>query len=681
MNFFDFSPTINLSRRIVFCLLSWAITDAFCQEAIVPTIDSFQEVGIESRLDRVAKLEDSLASILDGVDVEERRIDEINQFAAAVMDEDHLFSMSHSDKTLEESKRINYEQGAYEANVNLAQVHVNYTLNYERGITHLSAAHTYALKVKNLDGQLNCLRLKGFIYNELKEYPTAQLYYEAAIDIAQKLDRKRDVAELTCYLAYLLEAAGDHEGALGYLKKVAEQEAQTGFLTTPAETKSSIAWYYFLIGDLEKSLSLNFSALTEFEQKGNNRWAAYLMGEIGKVYLEKADIDSAIYFGKKGLLLAEQYQTAKEMSDNHLVLSLIYETSGDFKQALYHTKRNSLLVDSIFSMEKAKEIASIQDSYEEIIKEEEISQFKIRERFYEERISLIIWGSAILIFLVGVLTLLIYRAYAQKRNINQQLQDRVELKDLALTGIVEQLQKEILQHEKTQNALGVSHAELNHFFYRSSHDLKGPLSTIQGLCMVASLESKEPEQQEYLQMINSKSIELSTKLDRLVQLSFLSENFLKMELISLKLATQTIIEKLQERFDFDGISVDVSIKTEEYVRTDRTVLDLILWNLLDNAVRYQADDGSQHKVVIEYRKVATGLELSISDNGCGINAGDQAHIFDIFVKSNINRNGYGLGLYIVKKAVEKLGGTVSVRSEKAKGSEFLILIPYDWSGV
>jgi len=105
---------------------------------------------------------------------------------------------------------------------------------------------------------------------------------------------------------------------------------------------------------------------------------------------------------------------------------------------------------------------------------------------------------------------------------------------------------------------------------------------------------------------------------------------------------------------------------------DEKLAQRALENLTDNAVRY-SPDGS----VIRFTAVLAGnaVELTISDNGPGIDKEALPHIFDMFYRGSPSRNGQGLGLAIVKRAVEYHGWSVSASSEKDQGASFTITIP------
>ena len=104
-------------------------------------------------------------------------------------------------------------------------------------------------------------------------------------------------------------------------------------------------------------------------------------------------------------------------------------------------------------------------------------------------------------------------------------------------------------------------------------------------------------------------------------------------------------------------------------------------NLLSNAIKYTPKGGN---IVVQYTSGYDTITISVIDNGMGISLENQEKLFTKFFRTkNVRENaieGTGLGLYIVKLAVEKLGGTVSVNSEEGTGTAFDIVLPYGGSG-
>ena len=112
--------------------------------------------------------------------------------------------------------------------------------------------------------------------------------------------------------------------------------------------------------------------------------------------------------------------------------------------------------------------------------------------------------------------------------------------------------------------------------------------------------------------------------------------------------------------------------------SDRPLLELILQNLMDNAIKFTPSGG---RVACAIQRQDSSLCLRVSDTGCGILREDQARVFERFYQSDASRvrndetRGTGLGLAIVKHACERLGGSVSLESELGQGTTVTVVVP------
>jgi signal transduction histidine kinase len=100
----------------------------------------------------------------------------------------------------------------------------------------------------------------------------------------------------------------------------------------------------------------------------------------------------------------------------------------------------------------------------------------------------------------------------------------------------------------------------------------------------------------------------------------------------------------------------------------------VLSNLVSNAVKYHRLDQEDPYIRVTFRSSSEKIEIVVEDNGQGIPAESLPKIFDMFYRASLDTDGTGLGLYIVKEALSKIKGTISVRSELGKGSSFTVLL-------
>jgi signal transduction histidine kinase len=149
----------------------------------------------------------------------------------------------------------------------------------------------------------------------------------------------------------------------------------------------------------------------------------------------------------------------------------------------------------------------------------------------------------------------------------------------------------------------------------------------------------------------------------------------------LKSESFDIREMVQEIFDDlkflakVPIQFQIEIEGSDIVKADRRRLKTIIKNLASNAVKYCRKDASDAYVKFYMRQDEDKIEFEISDNGMGIPSEQQEKIFEMFYRYITDVSGSGLGLFIVKEVLEKIGGTIELESQENKGSVFSISIP------
>jgi two-component system phosphate regulon sensor histidine kinase PhoR len=214
------------------------------------------------------------------------------------------------------------------------------------------------------------------------------------------------------------------------------------------------------------------------------------------------------------------------------------------------------------------------------------------------------------------------------------------------------------------------------FVANVSHELRTPLTTIKGYTeTLLDGALKEEVAPQFLQIIQKHADRLTKIVEDLLILSKIEtkEFQLKMEVISLPNLVDDIIEFVQESAENKKISLSRNeIPLSLAVKGDRSRLEQILINLLDNAIKYTPEGG---RVVVSAVERDSGeIQFSVEDNGIGIPREDLSRIFERFYRVDKDRSkelgGTGLGLSIVKHLVQAHGGRVWVESQMGKGSTF-----------
>ena len=235
--------------------------------------------------------------------------------------------------------------------------------------------------------------------------------------------------------------------------------------------------------------------------------------------------------------------------------------------------------------------------------------------------------------------------------------------------------EELLKHKNEE--LKKANQELDRFVYSASHDLRSPLTSMLGLITIARAESKDPVSLEYFQMIEDNVKSLDSYIIDIISHSRNSRMELKKEEINFKSIINEVAKNLRFISGADLIDLNVQVEEKARVYSDPSRLKIIFNNLITNSVRYHKD-GDQNKFInISVNTIPEENQcfIGVEDNGKGIDGKHLGRIFEMFYRGTTQSSGSGLGLYIVKEALDKLEGDLSVDSEVGRGTIFYITIP------
>jgi len=219
------------------------------------------------------------------------------------------------------------------------------------------------------------------------------------------------------------------------------------------------------------------------------------------------------------------------------------------------------------------------------------------------------------------------------------------------------------------------------FVANVSHELKTPLSLVRmfGELLLSGRVASDDKRREYLQIIVNESERLTALIENVLDFAKFERGKSAFEFHEgdLGQAVARAAEVYRYRAEREGVEVEVSVAPKLPITMfDERALELLLMNLLDNALKY-AKDGK--RVLIEVRAAKSGLELRVIDKGPGIPATERRRIFDRFVRGSAGADkqvrGSGIGLALVKHIAESHGGKAWVESEVGEGSTFIVTLP------
>lgn len=242
----------------------------------------------------------------------------------------------------------------------------------------------------------------------------------------------------------------------------------------------------------------------------------------------------------------------------------------------------------------------------------------------------------------------------------------------------EQHLQQMAQEVREQNELLTkANEELDRFVYSSSHDLKAPLASINGLLQILETRSSVENLQPYLGLVQNRIHSLEHFIEDITQYARNARTRLQLAPVALHLFIKEVLDS--HRFLHPEHKLELRQLTDPatVVVSDPQRLLTILNNLVSNAIKYHRLENSDPYIAVGAETAAGQLHLWIEDNGPGIDPAVQARMFEMFYRGDERSKGSGLGLYIVKEALEKLDGRLEVSSELGIGTTFHVWIPIE----
>jgi two-component system, sensor histidine kinase and response regulator len=226
----------------------------------------------------------------------------------------------------------------------------------------------------------------------------------------------------------------------------------------------------------------------------------------------------------------------------------------------------------------------------------------------------------------------------------------------------------------TNKELTKRNDELNRFVYSASHELKAPLRTIAGILKMAQ-ENKYNDAIQYFTMIDKCVNNLDSFIKNIVDYyrnQRYEENLREInfdKLIKEVIANHMFFENVYD------INFNVAIEQKERYVNDEFRIRIIISNLLSNCIKYQKKGNQEKKISIKIHTDRDFVFMAFEDTGIGIPSEYLGSIFNMFFRATDHSPGTGIGLYIVKEAIEKMHGNADVKSIDGEGTKFMIQIP------
>ncbi|MGC4020452.1 MAG: tetratricopeptide repeat-containing sensor histidine kinase [Cyclobacteriaceae bacterium] len=579
-------------------------------------------------------------------------------------------------------------------NVGLAFFEVG---SYPKALEYLLKSYQIKTRIKGNTNIPKTLNNIGLVYNELKQYSRARDYFERALELG-KDDENQIYSFNNIGLSYLNE---------GSLTEASENFTKAKNLRNPSEnavdgaiTLCGLGRVATESGDLRLARKYFNESLRIRESIKEPGGLAEIYFYYSSVYKKLHKTDSALYFIRKSESLARQVHANDITILCYNALSKLFFENKRFDSAYFYQSKFIIQRDSLFDENLARNINNVQL---EIQDEESSAKLGDKDREIESRKNFAYFVSAFAILLM-IFAFGFYRSRNRERKLKNDLSQKnnqVEQQKEELLLSNEQLAKahEVISKQNAElaeynvqlqttvdnrtkelelanNELSIVNLELDNFIYRSSHDIKGPLVRLIGLCHVALLDVSDQKAKEYLMKLSESARNLSEIFDRLRTVSDINSITLSKERIEFSEMILKIKSRLKMLDGFNEITFKEDIEKMEF-QSDPILLETIFHNMIENAIKFQKKSSEFNKFIsIKVKRQNGSVHVSFIDNGIGIRSADTKEIFNMFTNAALEHKTVGLGLYIVKQCAAKLNGTVRIVPNANQYTEFELTLPF-----
>lgn len=366
-------------------------------------------------------------------------------------------------------------------------------------------------------------------------------------------------------------------------------------------------------------------------------------------------VNDKLEVGFENLNEAERESLLKDL--NMLEKLLLENESRFYKNQSNYRQMVSSLKERFFDMEalETKLFMSENQRLEE-------------QRVFRQRLFIILFVT--IIFAIMVILLIYFSNKLKKQK------KELEVAHGEVQRINENLENIVYERTKM---LEETNKELDTVLYRASHDLRSPICSIVGLCNLASSLSSSKENNELFHRM----IETTETMDKLLKkLSIISE--INQPGANESIYLSELIESTENKFGniirLNKVNFVVQCPDDLRIYSNPNLLEVILTNLIDNALFYCiVKKSNDYRVILNASLNEGNLEISLYDNGIGVDKTISNKLFEMFFRGHEYSKGNGLGLYIVQKSVQVLNGKITVESEPGKFSKFVVHIPIEES--
>lgn len=515
--------------------------------------------------------------------------------------------------------------------------------NFETATAYFIKALKLGDEINNDDVRISCYTNLGMINGFTKNFNISLDYYNKALALEKNPKEVRTIANLYSNIGIIYGRMGDFDKALVYFNKIKSIGNKTDFVDVYIYNLMNLGIVYQNKNNESEALKCYNEGLQLAREKK-------LPAEEMQMLINKASLLSQ---NQPQLALAH-LDTALELGmklGNKLILDDVYmnmvsinKDLGNYKEVARLLETEMAIKDSLFNIEKAKEIANLQAVHDLDKSNINLKNLDLAMHRQKSKKNIFI---AVAVCLLTVVVIVFY--YLRKTN--------------DLLKLVSTQKEELTQSNKTKDKL----------FSIIGHDLRGPLSNVNMLFGSLDQDLDEEERKYFTGLLKMQAQSALNTLDTLLfwGKALMNNNPINIETFDGSEMAKKNIELLTITAEQKNISISNNTHNGDMVTGDSSHFDFVIRNLISNAIKYSNPNG---KISVDSSKSPDGIMVfSVKDEGIGIRKERLPVLFDSMGNTTIGtkgEKGTGLGLSLCKEFVQANGGKIWVESEQGNGATF-----------
>lgn len=564
--------------------------------------------------------------------------------------------------------------------------------NYDKALDY----HYQSLVIREEEGDKksirNALNNIGLVFHNLKDDDKAIQNYLRALDISKELDDFAGQERLFTNLGLSYNMLGKFDEAIKFFNEGFSLCGDKCDDNIMKEGLAGLGLAYMEKHQLGIAKSNFLKSLEIAKKQDDKRYTSENLFDLGLIEIQLNNEAQGIKYIKEAESLAESIHLAEGKIQIYKALGEYYRTRKDYEKSVLYNNRYIQTKDSVYSDQLIKNLTKVQTNYDQ---RENIKTIAEKNQMVALQKEVITRTERQYIFIIAITCLIaslatvLYYFTRRQQKINRELsraKNKIEEQNSQLAGYNKQLEEKVAERTNDLNqsnkALRQVNEELDNFIYKTSHDIRGPLATLKGMCNVALMDVRDDTAVSYLKKLDVTADRMNTILTRLMIVNQINSSVL----LPVKINFQEILEEI---FAFErkkGLPPRFIISSDLEpgcsIISDVALVRIILENLIDNAIKfYNTSERLNPLAKIKLFKAGDFVKVNVEDNGIGMSQRDGKDIFQMFMRASERSDIGGIGLYLAKLSSEKIGGEVNLVHSDSKGSLFEVIFPLDLNEV